>query len=172
MVEIIAGPMFSGKTTELLRRLGAESLPSYLIRPERDTRYPDEKLTHDRAETPATVTVRRGLGWPPGACVGIDEFHLLSSAEQATICNQLAAGKIGCVRLILCGLLFKYNRTRFAWFGRLRPFASGITILRANCRGCGAPTEYQRCITGKIVNAGPADYRNECARCWGGDAGG
>ncbi len=55
-ISLIFGPMFSGKSTELLRRVRRYSVANHrclLIKYKADTRYSDENLsTHDRCKTP------------------------------------------------------------------------------------------------------------------------
>ena len=54
-ISLIFGPMFSGKSTELLRRVRRYSVANHrclVIKYKADTRYSDENLsTHDRCET-------------------------------------------------------------------------------------------------------------------------
>ncbi len=47
-IEVITGPMFSGKTTELLRRLERYTLSKksyYAVKPEKDTREQNTSIT-------------------------------------------------------------------------------------------------------------------------------
>ncbi len=51
-IEVILGPMFSGKSTELLRRIRRHTIANqkcFVIKYKNDTRYSDESMsTHDR----------------------------------------------------------------------------------------------------------------------------
>ena len=58
-LEVICGPMFSGKTEELLRRVRRAVIahqPTLLIKPATDTRYAvNEIVSHDKNAMPSRV---------------------------------------------------------------------------------------------------------------------
>ena len=62
-LELICGPMFAGKTTELIRRLDAARAAQEItlaIKPAKDTRYADQELvTHAGGRTHAIAAASR-----------------------------------------------------------------------------------------------------------------
>ena len=58
-LEVICGPMFSGKTEELLRRVRRSliaKLPTLLVKPATDTRYAvGDVVSHDKTAMPSVV---------------------------------------------------------------------------------------------------------------------
>lgn len=61
--DLILGPMFSGKSTEMLRRIRRYTIAQkhcLVIKYARDTRYSVDKLaTHDRCETPSNLRAKK-----------------------------------------------------------------------------------------------------------------
>ena len=52
-ISVICGPMFSGKTSELIKRLKKQKIKKYLVfKPEIDDRYEKDKIvSHDQKKT-------------------------------------------------------------------------------------------------------------------------
>jgi thymidine kinase len=96
---MIMGPMFSGKTTELIRRLKRYKIARYeclIVKYARDTRYASEGLaTHDRQSINA-VSVTDLMSLAEKAAdydvIGIDEGQFFP--DVVNFCEDLAnAGK-------------------------------------------------------------------------------
>ncbi|PVD38666.1 hypothetical protein C0Q70_01285 [Pomacea canaliculata] len=112
-IELIIGPMFSGKTTELIRRLKRYRVAQYgclIVKYAGDTRYTDNGVaTHDRQTLPAISTKTLAPIFSDALTydvIGIDEgqfafgdiLNLVPVAENVTklsaicaICYQSAA---------------------------------------------------------------------------------
>lgn len=83
--------MFSGKTTELIRRLKRYQIANYkclIIKYAADNRYTKEGIaTHDRAELPAIAsTSLLGLDANDFDIVGIDEAQFVSIVMK--LCSE------------------------------------------------------------------------------------
>lgn len=147
--EIITGPMFSGKTTELIRRadrLQRAGKRVIVIRPQLDTRYSNGEciVTH----TKQTFTAKRISAISELIdvindydAILIDEAHFFS---DLSICAQFADhGKI----VILAGLVGDFNREPFTNLTNLISRAytttnnSPVTFLTAICK-CGAEAAF------------------------------
>ena len=178
-IEVVFGPMFSGKTTELLRRLqeaGQAGLKYQAFKPAQDYRYASDQLvTHDGHKlacipvlTPLQVLKHVN---PNTDLVGIDEVHMFKQpGELAQVAKLLAKRE---KRIILVGVDTDKYRVPFAWLNSL---GTGIerTHLSATCARCGRPAYYsQRLDTdqtfstrrARIEVGGPEKYEPRCARC-------
>lgn len=170
-VELIFGPMFAGKTTELIRRV--ETFPRWsrlVFRHPRDTRYGTDQLrSHDSdflhpAETPINTAdiLGRAVHAKDVAVVALDEAQFYDKDELPNLVENLLANING-LAIVVAGLSVKYTGKPFAWVKKLRPFASSITELRAVCGVCGNPATMQNLRpTGKVMNGTAADYYPVC----------
>ena len=99
-IEVVCGPMFSGKTEELLRRVRRAQIaaqPTVIFKPATDTRYQKNHVTsHDSNALPSvTVSSSQGIldylrAQPrPVTVVAIDEAQFFDAELPAT-CVTLA----------------------------------------------------------------------------------
>jgi thymidine kinase len=172
----IHGPMFAGKTTELLARVvGARARGEHVlvVKPERDTRYSaDELVTHAGARIPALnarvaadiaeifdrEAVRPSL-------VAIDEVHFFASDAVDPIERLLAFG----TSVIVAGCDIDHFGDVFAPFDALLPRADERVHLRGACARCGAPsTHSERLVAAadRIIVGGAAEFIATCAACF------
>jgi thymidine kinase len=171
-LEIICGPMFGGKTEELLRRM---RLATYarrkiaLFKPAIDNRYSEsEVVSHNRNSMPS-INVSTPLEiWELAQdveIVGIDEVHFLG-AEIVDICEDLAdAGK----RVIVAGLDQDYLGRPFDPMPHLMAIAEHVTKVHAICFKCGNPaSRSQRLVdkSARIVVGAAGDYEARCRKCF------
>jgi thymidine kinase len=172
-IEVIVGPMFSGKSEELIRRLKRAEIARQrvqIFKPQLDDRYSNtdivshsglgirSEIVRDASEVLARVEARTEV-------VGIDEAQFLGEALVA-VCNQLAdAGK----RVIVSGLDTDYLGRPFEPMPRLLAEAEEITKLLAICMRCGNPAAHtQRLVASAdliVVGAGGM-YEARCRRCF------
>lgn len=140
-IEVILGPMFSGKTTELMRRLrryGWAGKRCRLIKYARDTRYSSEKAsTHDRQEAEAISLAEldpsNDAAFPLAAfdVFGIDEGQFFPNISF--VAEKLAnAGKI----VVVAALNGTYQRKTFGDVHNLLPIAERLDMLNAVCMTC------------------------------------
>jgi thymidine kinase len=172
-IEVIVGPMFSGKSEELIRRLKRAEIARQrvqIFKPQIDTRYSHteivshsglgirSEIVKDAAEVLARVEARTEV-------IGIDEAQFLGDS-LVRVCNQLAdAGK----RVIVSGLDTDYLGRPFEPMPRLLAEAEEITKLLAICMRCGNPAAHtQRLVASDdliVVGAGGM-YEARCRRCF------
>jgi len=95
MLELIIGPMFAGKSTELLRRVRRHSISGkecLYVKYAADTRYDTANIaTHDLlTENARAVTLLSELGddWKNFDVIGVDEgqFYNDVSAKNCSLC--------------------------------------------------------------------------------------
>ena len=170
-VTIICGCMFSGKTTELLRRLSRYAPQSVLtLKHEIDRRYrADAVVAHAGESRPAVVigSAYQGLRHiaPDTKVVGLDEAHFFDMTLIEVAQSLAARG----TDVILTSL------DRDSW-GRSFPVCEQLCRIAdeylpkyAVCATCGAVADRTQRLTpivdGQMVG-GPESYEARCAKCW------
>lgn len=181
-LEVITGPMFAGKTTELIKRIERQIFAkrkAALFKPSIDNRYSeDHVVAHNGLKYEAFVipnneegvkqiydiTKREGY-----EVIGIDEvqFFPMSIVE---VLNKLADENI---YVIASGLNLDFKGDPFEVTKELLVKADNIIYLTAVCTICGAPaTRTQRLINGKpaprnspiILVGGSEAYEARCRK--------
>ena len=157
-IEIITGPMFAGKSEELIRRLRRLDYAhkKYLVfKPDIDNRYSEvdvESHLHNKIKCipiKDSSSIRQYLA--PGVdVVGIDEVQFLDEGVIA-LCDEMADHGI---RVIVAGLDTDFRGEPFPVSAALLAKAEFVTKLTAVCVRCGAPAT----MTQRIVNGVPASY--------------
>lgn len=157
-IEVICGPMFAGKTEELLRRVKRLEYAKQNIvvfKPLIDTRYADnEVVSHNNNRTKSVNIVHASQIFKhidsKTNVVAIDEIQFLDE-EAVDICEFLAEKGI---RVIVSGLDRDFRGEPFSFMPRLLSIAEYVTKLTAICVKCGIPATR----TQRIVNGKPARY--------------
>jgi thymidine kinase len=138
-LELIIGSMYSGKSTELIRRvkrLKSIGMKCLVINHTNDTRVEGGFIqTHDNEKLPATKADDILLvNTRPYDMVAIDEGQFFKNLAAA--CRiMVSAGKY----VIVSGLNGDYQRHKFGEILDLIPFADDVTFKRALCRKCCHP---------------------------------
>lgn len=151
-IEVICGPMFSGKSEELIRRVRRAIIARQrvqVIKPAIDTRYSDSQVvSHSDVRLNATcvASVRELFAAvrPRTEVVGIDEAQFFDD-ELVTVCNALANRG---VRVIVAGLDMDYRGVPFVPMPGLLGVAEIVTKIQAVCMECGAPASFSQRISG------------------------
>ena len=172
-IEVICGPMFSGKSEELMRRLRRARIARkrvQVFKPVIDDRYSaDEIVSHGdirmKSEVLSTASdVLKMLDWRTQV-VGFDEANFLGT-ELVGIANQLAdSGK----QVILAGLDTDFLGRSFPPIPELLAQAESITKTLAICMRCGNPAKHtQRLVESDdlIVVGASGMYEARCRRCF------
>lgn len=172
-IEVIVGPMFSGKSEELIRRLRRAEIARQrvqIFKPLIDTRYADNGIvSHSGLDIPAdnvrTAAEVMKKVEPRTEVVGIDEAQFLGE-EVLDVCTKLAdMGK----RVIVAGLDTDFMGRPFEPIPRLLAVAEEITKLLAICVRCGNPAVHtQRLVASEelIVVGAMGMYEARCRRCF------
>jgi len=177
-IEVITGPMFAGKTEELIRRIKRLQYADQNIvvfKPSIDTRYADsEVVSHNNSRT-QSISITKASEIMDHVTqdtnvVAIDEIQFLDD-EAVDICEYLAdQGK----RVIVSGLDRNFRGEPFSFMPKLLAIAEYVTKLSAICVKCHTPaTRTQRIIDGKpakyddpIILVGAKDtYEARCRDC-------
>ena len=177
-IEIICGPMFAGKTEELLRRVKRLEYAKkniVVFKPLMDNRYAnDEVVSHNNNRTKSVNVsyARQMLDYVDKETdvVAIDEIQFLDE-EAAEIVEFFASKGI---RVIASGLDKDFRGEPFSFMPKLLSIAEYVTKLTAICVKCGSPaTRTQRIVDGKparyndpIVLIGAEEsYEARCRSC-------
>jgi thymidine kinase len=172
-IEVIVGPMFSGKSEELIRRLRRAEIARkrvQIFKPAIDDRYSKNGIvSHSGLEiqsdpvADADEIVRKVNLLTE--VVGIDEAQFLGEG-LVDVCQKLAqAGK----RVIVSGLDMDYLGRPFEPMPTLLTTAEEITKLLAICIRCGNPAVHtQRLVHSDelIVVGAKGMYEARCRRCF------
>ncbi len=179
-LEIICGPMFSGKSEELIRRLRRTKIAKQnvlVFKHSLDNRVTIECVTsHDgsKIEACATDDVKEikkcGLSNIIDV-IGIDEVQFFPQDIVPTICDLINSGK----RVIVAGLDCDFRGIPFGPIPTLLAIADSVTKLRAICTDCGQDAHYsQRLVDGKaakfddpVIQVGAQEtYQARCRGCY------
>jgi thymidine kinase len=172
-MEAICGPMFSGKSEELIRRLRRAAIARkrvQVFKPAIDTRYSEtEIVTHADTRMPseAVMSANDILSKIDGRTevVGIDESHFFGP-ELIDVADRLACdGR----RVIIAGLDTDFMGRPFPPMPNLLALAESITKTLAICVRCGNPAKNsQRLVgSGELILVGAAgSYEARCRRCF------
>lgn len=177
-IEVICGPMFAGKTEELIRRVRRMDFAKkkYLIfKPSIDNRYSiTEVVSHNQKKIKAisissSSEIEKNLTKETEAVI-IDEVQFLDD-DIVEVCRGLAnAG----MRVICAGLDCDFRGNPFPIVANLLAMAESITKLTAICVVCGdEATKTQRIIAGKpahyddptILVGEKESYEPRCRKC-------
>lgn len=169
MISLIIGPMFSGKTTELLRRLNRSKIAGkkvILLRPKIDTRG---KLTHDNLTTNGIkeifLTEINPDDFLDFDVIGIDEGQFFKNLSKSA--NDLAnKGK----NVIIAGLDATSELEPFEEIINCIPFSEEVVKLSAICSFCGSEygsfTHFKSGTKKEKVIVGGSDLYNAiCREC-------
>jgi len=177
-IEVITGPMFSGKSEELIRRvkrLEYAKKEVLVFKPTIDNRYAnDEVVSHSKLKT-NSININRPADIlsflkPSTYAIAVDEVQFIDEGI-IPLAKQLADKGI---RVILAGLDTDFRGEPFMVVAKLLSMAEYIQKLAAICVVCGEPaTRTQRIISGKpayyedpIIKVGASEsYEARCRHC-------
>ncbi len=170
-IELVCGCMFSGKTTELIRRIrdaqhhGADVIA---LKPTIDNRYSETHIVSHNGDTLESHTVDSARDIPSAAktadVVALDEIHFFDDSI-VEICQQLRdRGQ----RVITCGLDRDMWGDVFTHLERLSRIAQ-TTVLYGRCAVCGnrADRTHRKVpLLDDNLVGGPAEFEPRCERCF------
>lgn len=172
-IEVICGPMFSGKSEELIRRITRYHIARLAVqtfKPRVDTRYASgEVVSHSRLSVSAQSVADSGELLRSverrTVVVGIDEAQFFDLGLVEVVETLAAAGK----HVIVAGLDLDYLARPFEPVPTLMTRAEYVNKMLAVCHRCGGPGMYtQRVIeSDDLVVLGATDaYEARCRRCY------
>jgi thymidine kinase len=151
---VVAGPMFSGKSTELLRlvrRARIARAQVQLFKSRLDTRYAGVGMvcshageSHDAISVRSAAEIERAVTAGTHV-VAIDEVQFLDADIVPAITRLAARG----IRIVVAGLDLDFRGEVFGVMGTLMAVAERVEKLTAVCLVCGGEaTRTQRIVAG------------------------
>jgi thymidine kinase len=178
LLELVCGPMFSGKSEELIRRLRRAEIAgrkTLIVKPLIDDRYDVGHVVSHGGTTMRAVTAtssaeveRLATGYE---AVGIDEVQFFDSGIVDAVSTLVERG----VRVVAAGLAQDFRGLPFGEMPTLLCIADHVDKLDAVCHRCGGPaTLTQRLLDGQpapfsgaTVQIGALDsYEARCRACY------
>ena len=172
-IEVVCGPMFSGKSEELIRRLRRAEIARQrvqIFKPGIDQRYSDDHIvSHSELKIQSEGVkdwqeLEKKLDWRTEV-IGIDEAQFLGDGIVDLVVRLADLGK----RIIIAGLDTDYLGRPFHPMPELLAVADDITKYLAICMQCGNPAKHtQRLVASEeLVVVGAAGmYEARCRRCF------
>jgi thymidine kinase len=173
-IEVICGPMFSGKTEELIRRIRRAQIAKQkvaIFKSVVDIRYTRKDIvSHNDTKIPSTLVknshelLERVHSMKPDV-VGIDEAQFFDR-ELTAVCSVFADNGI---RVIIAGLDQDYQTLPFGPVAELLVEAECVTKLSSICMKCGesASRTYREGDYKEQILVGATDkYKALCRDCY------
>ncbi|WP_050608333.1 thymidine kinase [Clostridium niameyense] len=177
-IEVIAGPMYSGKTEELIRRLRRAKLAKQNIqvfKPEIDNRYSKDDIVSHIGDTMEAIPVKSSedilkLLLEDTDVVAIDEAQFFDE-KLVHIVNSIANNN---KRVICAGLDMDFKGEPFGCMPKLMAIAEFVDKIQAICMVCNNPaTRTQRLIDGNparysdpvVLIGAKESYEARCRKC-------
>jgi thymidine kinase len=176
-LEVVCGPMFSGKSEELIRRLRRAEIAgqrALIVKPRIDDRYDiGHVVSHAGAKMRAVAVGRPEeiVGLADGYdAVGVDEVQFFSAGIVDVIERLIERG----TRVVAAGLDQDFRGLPFGSLPELLCRAELVDKLQAVCHRCGGPaTMTQRLVgglpapaDGETIVVGALDsYEARCRSC-------
>ena len=159
-LEVVCGPMFSGKSEELIRRVRRAEiagLRALIVKPAVDDRYDvGHVVSHGgakmRAVTAASSAEVRRLAAGYEA-VGVDEAQFFDAGIVDAISDLVGRG----ARVVAAGLARDFRGLPFGSMPTLLALADYVDKLEAVCHRCGGPAT----LTQRLVDGKAAPYSGE-----------
>ena len=159
-LEVICGPMFSGKSEEMIRRLRRAEIAGQrvvIFKPKLDDRYDAaDVVSHAGARmrgVPVSSSRELRARAHEAEVVGIDEVQFF---DDEIVVVALALADAG-VRVVAAGLDQDFRRLPFGPMPALLAHAEFVDKLQAVCHRCGGPAT----TTQRLVDGEPAPYSGE-----------
>tara|TARA_B100000965_G_scaffold309591_1_gene268851 strand:- start:782 stop:1321 length:540 start_codon:yes stop_codon:yes gene_type:complete len=171
-IEVICGPMFSGKTEELIRRLVRAQIAKKTVsifKHSTDNRYSEDYIVShnkNRIKCHSINNAQQIIDLSSSIdIIGVDETQFFDSSI-IDVCNNLAnKGK----RVIIAGLDRDYKAIPFGPMANLLSHADYIKKLNAICMVCGNQASFsQRLIKdeNQILVGESEKYEARCRNCY------
>lgn len=175
-IEVITGPMFSGKSEELIRRLKRAEIARRRVacfKPDLDARYRRTAIASHSAQTLEAIPVANIAELKAALMpilhevevIGIDEAQFLDQSLVGLANELVHLGK----RVIVAGLDTTFTGEPFAPIPELMAVADEVTKLSAVCMQCGALAIHTQRLSSSraLVVVGAAGlYEARCRACF------
>lgn len=176
-LKTIAGPMYAGKTSHILREIlwiNHCNKKVLVLKPQIDNRYSDSHIaTHDQLSFPCFnmqdwdhVLDNHNLKLYNYNTVFIDEVQFLDTARTIEVVNQMLSDG---VNVVVAGLNQDSRGQPFETTAMLLAISDDIKLIQSVCTTCGRPATRTQRLTdsGDRVNVGSVGvYEPRCLEHW------
>jgi thymidine kinase len=159
-LEVVCGPMFSGKSEEMIRRLRRAEIAGQrvvIFKPRIDDRYDASDIVSHAGVRMRAVPVASSAELVARAqgheVVGVDEVQFFDDGVVPAVLELANRG----LRVVAAGLDQDFRRLPFGPMPALLSHAEFIDKLQAVCHRCGGPAT----TTQRLVDGRPAPYSGE-----------
>lgn len=173
-IEAITGPMFSGKTAELIKR--SETIlyakkELVVFKPSQDTRWEKQMVVSRTGAKIESVVVQKPeeiIKYLDGkeniSAVVIDEVQFFDDSIVEVL-NELASKGL---RVIAAGLDLDFRMKPFGPMQKILASAEFVTKLTAVCFSCGRAASFSKRISGgdATIQVGDTSYEARCRKCF------
>lgn len=157
-VEVICGPMFAGKTEELIRRVKRMDYAHkhyQIFKPSIDNRYSISEVVSHNKRSVSSISVAKAIDIikylkEDTQAIVIDEVQFFDEEIVNLIKEFIKQG----LRVICAGLDKDFRGEPFGIIGQVLAIADEVTKLTAICSVCGEPAT----MTQRIINGHPASF--------------
>ncbi len=168
-IEVVCGPMFSGKTEELIRRVKRAQIAKQrvqIFKPAIDVRYDETKVVSHSSQTIVSEPVEKSTDIlirlkDTTRIVAIDEIQFFDE-DIVKVVKKLADRGY---RVICAGLDLDFKGIPFGPMPMLLALADNVQKIQAICTVCGAPaTRSQRLSDAKdkVLLGETDEYEARC----------
>lgn len=173
-IEVISGPMFSGKTEELIRRIKRveiAKIPTLIFKPTIDQRYSENDIVSHNETSLSAIKIDKSIQildfiQPENQVIGIDEVQFMDHALIEIVEGLALKG----IRIIVAGLDMNYKGKPFGIMPDLLAIAEYVTKVHAICQQCGnlATHTYKKpsTILDEIEIGAKDKYEPRCRKCY------
>jgi thymidine kinase len=175
-IEVITGPMFSGKSEELIRRLKRAQIAKRRVlcfKPDLDVRYNRTAIASHGSQTLDAHTVANVEGLKAVLfplidgieVIGVDEAQFFEPTLVPLTLELMHMGK----RIILAGLDTTFAGEPFSPIPDLLVIADEVVKLSAVCMQCGAPAVHTQRLGASqslVLVGAEGMYEARCRACF------
>lgn len=169
-VQLILGPMFSGKTSELIRKYSRYVIAEkkcVMVKYGKDTRFSlTDVVTHDGVKISAlTCDTLANLDFPADTnVICIDEIQFYDDAVEF-VKKTSSRG----ITIVAAGLNGTYKQEEFKTVSQLLPLATDLVFCKSICHTCKRDgATFSKRISadiGDVVIGGADKYEAACNNC-------
>lgn len=177
-IEVVVGPMYSGKSEELIRRITRAKIARQKVqvfKPEIDNRYSKEDIVSHNGDKMCAVAIGSSRELLEKVqedtdVIGVDEVQFFDDGIVQVL-KKLADNNR---RVICAGLDMDFRGEPFGPIAQVMASAEFVDKIQAICIVCGNPaTRTQRLINGKPANytdpivliGATESYEARCRKC-------
>jgi thymidine kinase len=178
-LEVITGPMYAGKSEELIRRLRRHEIAGRKIlvfSPEIDNRYGEGKIfSHAGRDFDCVSIPVKGEAYDIPDDTNVVAFDEAQFFEYRWLLGSIEDCLDFGFTVIVAGLDMDFRKLPFGGMPQVLAKAKYVVKLRSVCQKCGEDAMYtQRLVNGKpaplsgetVIVGGAEQYEARCEKCW------